>query len=190
MGGDIAQCILDSGVSNLVFSFGMLENKKEINNVMENIFWFKNFQDDKGSELPVVRLDVMPTSENQMMMEHVISKLESIVDVINYQNIGDYNDILKNMQGMEKVVWYCTDTWKRLYVNSYGHMYQCCAFPEVSKHLYLGSYSSLRNKGVEFPIGMMWNGVLARDHRQKIRKKHLKPCNVCMSKFYRYGDKK
>jgi len=187
MNEEMAESILNAKINNLSISLSMLDNRKFTDKTISSVILLKNLMKKKKSELPIIRVSMIPTGENIKETKRVVKILNNVPDYIEFQDLADCNDIVKTMSLMEHVPVRCIDPWRRFYINAYGDMYGCAAFPAVSKHLFLGNYEKIGNNN---PIKTVWSSEKMKIVRQKIKNLQIQECNDCMNLYYKFQGKK
>jgi hypothetical protein len=173
--------IIDTGITNMVFSFGLLENRKQDYLTLQNIRLLKERMGERNSELPIIRVMIIPSGTNQMELQHILSAVSPVADYVGFQYFFDGKADV-NFVHMKKKRVVCSDPWRRLYVDTTGRMFQCCNFTSLSSHLFLGNIS-------EVSVFDAWNGDQAIRDRMGIKYRGISECNRCMDGFYVYDDK-
>lgn len=193
----IMSSILDSGIGTFSVSLGMMEDPAVLAFQLEQIRRFNEYRGD--SELPIFRVCMLPNSENIEQKEYVVKELEGVVDYIEMQGLFDCTDIVSRYTGFHKYGYKCADTWRRLYVDTYGRLYQCCQFPSINPHLYLGNYREIEQQSTSRqreslayvpPIAKAWNSKEAKANRIGLRDGTLQKCVECIDRYYMWGENK
>jgi hypothetical protein len=203
------KAILGVPIGTFSVSLGMMEDDAVLDFQLEQITRFNEYRGD--AELPIFRVCMLPNSENIEKKERVIKELEGVADYIEMQGLFDCTDIVKKYTGFHKYGFKCADAWRRLYVDTYGGLYQCCQFPSINPHLYLGNYDEIRNKSIAdcrairgndiMPLKITsrdylpsitkaWNSKKAKANRVGLRDGTLHKCLDCIDKYYMWGENK
>lgn len=185
-----SQMIIDAGVTNIIFSFALLNNPKENDKAIENIKQFYKTMKEQESALPILRAEMIPTSDNQKEMKRVTDELSPIIDMIGFQYLIDVNNLHQNIKNMKHIYIQCNDPWRRVYIDPWGNIYQCCAFTAFNPHMQIGviqpPYSTTNHVILD-----AWNSDAAKQNRRNIKQDSISSCHRCMGNFYTIaGNKK
>lgn len=192
---DISQRLVGSGLTQLQVSVDAVDSDsyKESRNsdnfslITSNIMEFINIRNSSSSELPILRLSYVMTTNNAPKAEIFISKWEDIAEIVSLQTLLTFNgmpdDVSAGLTSDTKSSANASDTSGcympkvRLSVKSDGTVRPCCTVPGMAL-----TVGDLNNQSVSD----VWNSASMKELRLIHSNKtwsNNKVCNNCLNGF-------
>lgn len=192
---EMSRRLVGSGLTQLQVSVDAVDSDsyKESRNsdnfdlITSNIMEFVNIRNSSGSELPILRLSYVMTTNNAPNADKFVSKWEEVAEIVSLQTLLTFNgmpeDVSAGLASDTKSssnssdISGCYMPKVRLSVKSDGSVRPCCTVPGMALNV-----GDLSNQSVSD----VWNSVCMKELRL-IHSNHTwssnKVCNDCLNGF-------